>query len=109
MSLNTVILSGALAREPQLSYGTRPPRTRLDVVCHYPARDDGGKWVRQHTIVPVVVDGDKAERTAGWLKEGMVVEVEGSIRAAKVETADGFGTTCYVLARRVDQVKGVTR
>jgi single-stranded DNA-binding protein len=105
VSLNSAALSGVLAREPQMDYGGDVPRARLAVACFYPVKGADGKWAQRRTVIPVVVEGKNAERAAGWLREGMAVEVEGSVRGARVATVDGYGSACFILARRVAQVK----
>jgi hypothetical protein len=55
--------------------------------------------------VPVIVEGDYAERVANKLKGGMAVEVEGGIQGFDIVTANGVSKACVVLARRVGQVK----
>ncbi|MDR3280960.1 MAG: single-stranded DNA-binding protein [Synergistaceae bacterium] len=105
MSLNVVVVTGILAREPQLSYSASGPETRLDVRCFSREKDAGGNWKKVHTILPVVIRGASAERVAGWLKEGHAVEVEGRLQGFEFQMGDRIVKACAILARRVDQVK----
>jgi single-stranded DNA-binding protein len=88
-----------------MDYDSGLPKARMDVACFDLVKGGDGKWAKRRTIIPVVVEGKNAERTAGWLKEGMMVEVEGSVRGAVVASVSGRGTTCFILARRVERVK----
>ncbi|MDR1516260.1 MAG: single-stranded DNA-binding protein [Synergistaceae bacterium] len=105
MSINVATITGVLTREPRMNYDSGTPKARLIVACFDLVKDADGKWAKRRTIIPVVVEGKNAERTAGWLREGMMVEIEGSVRGAKVATIDGFGVACFIAARRVEQVK----
>jgi single-stranded DNA-binding protein len=106
MSINVATITGVLAREPRMDYGSGTPMARLIVACFDLVKGEDGKWAKRRTAIPVVVEGKNAERTAGWLKEGMMVEIEGCVRDAKVATIDGYRAACFILARRVERVKG---
>jgi single-stranded DNA-binding protein len=106
VSVNVVIVTGTLAREPRMSYQAAEPEARLDIRCLSLEKDADGKWRDIVTILPVVIRGRNAERTAGWLKEGMPVEVEGQLRGFDIPTGGSKPVkACAILARRVERVK----
>ncbi|GHV50343.1 hypothetical protein FACS1894216_02370 [Synergistales bacterium] len=106
MGINKVILSGKLAREPQLDYKPTGPVTQLDVVCTCGQMGADGKWNKSETTIPVLVKGKTAERIAGWFNAGMAVEVEGSLYGFSFGSAGRTAKGCAVLAHRVNKQGG---
>jgi single-stranded DNA-binding protein len=102
MSVNSVTLSGILARDPQLRYVNNKPETMLSVICTTYEPSSGGKWQKVSTTIPVIVKGQNAERVAGWFSGGSAVEIEGKLKGFKIQSDSHNVTVCAVLARRVD-------
>ena len=99
MSINQVIVSGVLERDPDLRFDeeSRKARVRLDVRCERPVKDRNGKWIRTTEIIPVYMVGTEAERVAGWNRQGGHVEIVGKLRPC--------GKGCIVVALHVESVK----
>lgn len=80
--MNSSNLSGILTRDPVLRYSeSGRPQTRLEIRCHSGFGKVDGKTVKTYTTLPVYVFGEKAERVAGWLREGYIVEVSAKLKA----------------------------
>lgn len=105
MSVNTVILTGVLARDPILGYvDSYRPKTRLDVVVSDFVRQENGRWKPIPITIPVVLYDKAAESAAGYLEKGSSVEVEGKIKSFVFRGADGPVTACAVQAHRASAV-----
>lgn len=107
MSVNTVILTGVLARDPILGYSdSHRAKTRLDVVVSDFVRQEDGRWKPVPMTIPVVLYGESAERAAGYLEKGSPVEIEGKIKSFVFQGADGPVTACAVQAHRASAIRG---
>lgn len=105
MSVNTVAITGVLVRDPVLRLKGEEKTVRLDVNSFSRKKGPDGKWVNVSNIVPVTSEGLNAERLAGWLKEGMYVEVEGRIVGFDFNLGGEKARACSILATRVEWLK----
>lgn len=98
MSINQVVISGVLERDPYLRFDEKKiAKVRLDVRCDRIVKGQDGKWVKDAEIIPIYMAGLKAERIAGWNKQGYHVEILGRLMPS--------GKGCIVVALRVESVK----
>lgn len=77
--MNSVVISGKLGRDPELSYTpqTQTACCRLSVAVPRQKRDEQPDWVR------VTVWGKQAENCKQYLVKGQKVEVAGNLRTSK--------------------------
>lgn len=85
MSVNSVVLSGRLTRDPELKVvGDNMP------VCKFGlAVDEFSKGEKRANFFDVVVWGKTAESTAKYLSKGRECAIQGSLRWRQWETPEG--------------------
>jgi single-stranded DNA-binding protein len=105
MSVNSVAITGVLARDPILRYDGDKKIVKLYIDTPLRKKGADGKWTNVPNIVPVTSEGMNAERLAGWLKEGMYVEVEGQIIGFDFDLRGKKAKACSIAAIRVDWLK----
>lgn len=101
---NLVLLSGYLARDPDVRFTQKG-----SAVCHFTVgvtrryKDTAsGEWKDDVAWVPVDIWGEAAERLKDKLKKGSPVHVEGRLRSREFEDKSGQKRTVLeVVARRV--------
>jgi single-strand DNA-binding protein len=89
-SVNKVMLSGRLTRDPELRYtpsGTAV--TSFGVASSRSYKGQDGEWKQLVAFVNVVVWGKLAVLVNGYLKKGSAVFVEGRLNSRSWETDDG--------------------
>jgi single-strand DNA-binding protein len=89
-SVNRVMLTGRLTRDPELRYtpsGTAVSSFGVASSRSYKAQD--GEWKQVVTYVNVVAWGKLAVLVNEYLKKGSAVYVEGSLNSRSWETEDG--------------------
>jgi single-strand DNA-binding protein len=89
-SVNRVMLTGRLTRDPELRYtpsGTAVSSFAIASSRSYKAQD--GEWKQVVTYVNVVAWGKLAVLVNEYLKKGSAVYVEGSLNSRSWETEDG--------------------
>lgn len=108
MSINKVILSGNLTRDPELratSGGTSVLAVPLAVNDRYRSQD--GEWLDRPNYVDCEVWGKRADALAKILAKGAKVCVEGKLRWHSWEAKDG--TKRSKLTVTVDKVELMSR
>jgi len=86
VNFNKVILSGYLARDPEIRYtGSSIAICSFTVVTNH-SRKKGDEWVQEPEFTPCEAWNDTAERIAEYLTKGALVIVEGRL---KTESWDG--------------------
>lgn len=89
-SLNRVILIGNLTGDPELRFTPGgAARTRFSIAVNRQYKDASGKVQEEVTFVPIVVWGPQAETCANYLRKGRSIAVEGRLRIASFENAEG--------------------
>lgn len=91
MSINKVIISGRLTREPEL----RSTAGGLQVLCFGVAVNDrrknqqSGEWEDYVNFIDCTMFGARAERVSRFLDKGSKVSIEGKLRWSQWETEEG--------------------
>ena len=91
MSINRVIISGRLTREPEL----RSTAGGLQVLCFGVAVNDrrknqqSGEWEDYVNFIDCTMFGARAERVSRFLDKGSKVSIEGKLRWSQWETEEG--------------------
>jgi len=90
VSINRVLLSGRLTRDPELRYtpsGVAVMTFSLALNRRY--KDQSGEWKEEVSFVSVVVWQRQAELASEYLKKGSAVFVEGRLQSRSWETSEG--------------------
>lgn len=106
--MNTVILTGRLAKNPELSY---TPNTQT-AVCRFTLAVDRPKRKNEESkadFLRVVVFGKQAESCDRYLEKGRQVAVRGSIQTDSYKNREGVTVyTTDILAENVEFLGGNT-
>jgi len=89
-SINKVLLSGRLTRDPELRYtpsGTAVSSFSVAASRNYRTQD--GEWKQSVAFVNVVAWGKQAVLVNEYLKKGSAVYVEGRLNSRSWETEEG--------------------
>lgn len=110
-SINKVMLSGRLTRDPELRYtpgGVAVMTFSLALNRRY--KDQSGEWKEEVSFVNVVVWQKQAELASEYLKKGSAVYVEGRLQSRSWETSEGSKrSTLEVRAERLQFLDKVRR
>ena len=88
-SLNIVILSGRLVRDPEMRYTLQGrPLTKFRIAVDRNFKDSGGEWQKETLYIDVTTWGALAERVHETLKKGSPVIVQGYLRLREWTTQD---------------------
>ncbi|UCF78946.1 MAG: single-stranded DNA-binding protein [Candidatus Eiseniibacteriota bacterium] len=90
VSINKVLLSGRLTRDPELRYtpsGVAVITFSLALNRRY--KDQSGEWKEEVSFVNVVAWQRQAELASEFLKKGSAVFVEGRLQSRSWETSEG--------------------
>ena len=90
VSINRVLLSGRLTRDPELRYtpsGVAVITFSLALNRRY--KDQSGEWKEEVSFVNVVAWQRQAELASEFLKKGSAVFVEGRLQSRSWETSEG--------------------
>lgn len=81
MSINKVIATGNLTREPELRYNTNGTPILNFGIAINDRRKDGltGEWKDYANFVDCSMFGTRAEKLSDWLSKGMKVAIEGKL------------------------------
>lgn len=91
MSINRVLISGNLTRDPEL----RATASGTQVLSFGVAVNDRrrnsqtGEWEDYPNFVDVTMFGNRAEAVSRYLRKGMKVAIEGKLRYSSWQTQDG--------------------
>jgi len=110
-SINKVMLSGRLTRDPELRYtpaGVAVMTFSLALNRRY--KDQSGEWKEEVSFVNVVAWQKQAELANEYLKKGSAVYVEGRLQSRSWETNEGNKrSTLEVRAERLQFLDKVRR
>lgn len=90
VSINKVLLSGRLTRDPELRYapnGSAVASFPIAMTRNY--KTQSGEWKQSVVFVNVVTWGRRAEIANGILKKGSAVFIEGRLRTRVWQTEEG--------------------
>ncbi|MCF0140534.1 MAG: single-stranded DNA-binding protein [Mogibacterium sp.] len=100
--MNSVILIGRLARDPELSYtpNNQTPVTRFTLAVDRPTQ---AGQERQADFIRITVFGRQAETVAQYQKKGSQVAVSGRIQTGSYKNREGVTVyTTDIIASRVE-------
>ena len=106
--MNSVILIGRLARDPELSYtpNTQTAACRITLAVDRPKRNgdaQGADYVRSADFIRVTVWGRQAETCDRYLSKGRQIAVQGRIQTGSYKNRSGETVyTTDVVADRVE-------
>ena len=103
--MNSVILIGNLARDPELRYSTGMNQT---AICRFTIAVNDGYGERERTsFIPIVVFGKSAENCDRFLSKGRKVAVNGRIQTGSYTNKEGNKVyTTEVIANNVEFLGG---
>lgn len=110
--MNSVILIGRLARDPELSYTptTQTAACRITLAVDRPKRNDeaqGADYVKSADFIRITVWGRQAETCDRYLSKGRQVAVMGRIQTGSYKNRNGETVyTTDVIADRVEFLGG---
>lgn len=90
VNINSVILSGNLTKDPELTYlpsGTA--KVRLRIANHRRYKDSSGEQKEETNFITVIAWGRQAETCGKYLLKGREVLIEGRISQRSWETQEG--------------------
>jgi single-strand DNA-binding protein len=110
-SINKVMLSGRLTREPELRYTPAGVAVMtFSIALNRRYKDQSGEWKEEVSFVNVVAWQKQAELASQFLKKGSAVYVEGRLQSRSWETNDGNKrSTLEVRAERLQFLDKVRR
>ena len=110
-SINKVMLSGRLTREPELRYTPAGVAVMtFSIALNRRYKDQSGEWKEEVSFVNVVAWQKQAELAGQFLKKGSAVYVEGRLQSRSWETNDGNKrSTLEVRAERLQFLDKVRR
>ena len=89
-SINKVMLSGRLTRDPELRYTPAGvPVMTFSLALNRRYKDQSGEWKEEVCFVNVVAWQRQAEVASEYLKKGSAVFVEGRLQSRSWETSEG--------------------
>lgn len=90
VSINKVLLSGRLTRDPELRYTPSGAAVlTLSMALNRRYKDQSGEWKEEVSFVNVVAWQRQAELASEFLKKGSAVFVEGRLQSRSWETSEG--------------------
>ena len=110
--MNSVILIGRLARDPELSYtpATQTAACRITLAVDRPKKTgdaQGADYVRSADFIRVIVWGKQAETCDRYLSKGRQVAIHGRIQTGSHKNRNGETVyTTDVVAERVEFLGG---
>lgn len=88
MAINTVTICGNITRDPELRNAGGTPVLQFSVAVNN-RRKSGDQWVDDPCFVDCEMWGTRADAVEKWLRKGMKVTVQGSLRYHAWEAKDG--------------------
>jgi len=108
VSVNKVLLSGRLTRDPELRYTPSGVGvTTFSLALNRRYKDQSGEWKEEVSFVNVVAWQRQAELVSEYLKKGSAVFVEGRLQSRSWETSEG--TKRSVLEVRAERLQFLDR
>lgn len=90
MSINIVIISGNLTRDPELRQAGNTSILSFGVAVNDRRRNpQSGQWENVPNFVDCIVFGSRADALAGLLHKGSKVAIDGKLRYSSWEGKDG--------------------
>ena len=103
MSINKVIISGNLTRDPELkSTASGTSVLKLGVAVNDRRKDASGEWTDVPNFVDVTVFGKRGEALARFLSKGAKVAIEGKLRWSQWEKDGEKRSKLEVVADEVE-------
>lgn len=89
MSINKVMVSGNLTREPELRMAGATPVLQFGIAVNDRKKDSNGEWVDVPNFFDVVVWGARGESLSKYLSKGSKVVIVGRLKWSQWQTQDG--------------------
>ena len=90
MSINIVIISGNLTRDPELRQASNTSVLSFGVAVNDRRRNpQSGQWESVPNFVDCIIFGTRADALAGLLHKGSKVAIDGKLRYSSWEGKDG--------------------
>lgn len=90
MSINRVVISGNLTRDPELrATGSGMPVVKLGLAVNDRRKNSDGEWEDVPNYFDVVMFGQRADSITRFLSKGSKIAVEGKLRWSQWTTTDG--------------------
>ena len=105
--INKIELIGHVGQDPELRDANGTPVCKFSVATKESWKDKAGEWQNKTEWHNVVVWRDLADRTAKYIKKGMLVYIEGKMTYRKYQNKDGVDVKSADLVARV--VKSLER
>lgn len=89
MSINVVVISGNVTRDPELRQAGGAQVLEFGVCVNDRRRNDSGEWVDVPNFIDCTVWGKRAEALSRMLRKGSQVTVEGRLHWRQWQAKDG--------------------
>lgn len=103
MSINKVVITGNLTREPELKMAGQTPLLEFSVAVNERRKNQSGDWEDVPNFFDVQVWGQRGESLSRFLKKGSKVAVSGKLRWQQWTNNDGQKRSkVFIVADEVD-------
>lgn len=103
MSVNVVVISGNLTRDPELRATASGMQVmRFCVAVNDRTKDQSGQWVDRPNFVDCTMFGERAQKLSQYLHKGTKVTVNGSLRWSSWESQGQKRSKLEVIAQNVE-------
>lgn len=103
MSINRVVISGNLTRDPELTQAGQTPLLKIGVAVNDRRKDQAsGEWVDVPNFFDVLIWGARGESLNRFLKKGAKVAISGKLKWSSWETDSGKRSKVEIVADEVE-------
>lgn len=109
MSINRVVLTGNLTRDPEVKATTGGTAVANIGICvNDRTRDTNGNWVDRPNFLDCVMFGKRAEAVCKFLTKGAKVAIEGKLRYSQWERDGQKRSKVEILIDEIDLMQNRT-
>lgn len=103
MSVNVVVISGNLTRDPELrAMASGMQVMKFTVAVNDRTKDQSGQWVDRPNFVDCTMFGERAQKLSQYLRKGLKVTVNGSLRWSSWESNGQKRSKLEVIAKNIE-------
>lgn len=103
MSINRVVISGNLTRDPELTMAGQTPLLKVGIAVNDRRKDQAsGEWVDVPNFFDVLIWGARGESLNRFLKKGAKVAISGKLKWSSWETDSGKRSKVEIVADEVE-------
>lgn len=102
MSINRVIVSGNLTRDPELRMAGNTPLLQLGIAVNERRKNQSGEWEDVPNFFDVLVWGQRGESLSRFLTKGSKVAISGRLRWSQWEKDGQKRSKVEIVADEVD-------